>query len=173
MKMLLAANILEVFGFDWRSLLFYIGNFVLLAAVLIAVLYKPVKKMLESKRKSLDDAFAENDRLRAESENSKAEYDKIGEDMKVENARVAAEVAKAAEKRADELIGEAQEQARAIVDAAKKEAVTQKEQLRTEYRDSVNRLAVQVAQKVLEREVSEKDNAALIEQALSDWEDAD
>ena len=75
MKMLLAANILEVFGFDWRSLLFYIGNFVLLAAVLIAVLYKPVKKMLESKRKSLDDAFAENDRLRAESENSKAEYD--------------------------------------------------------------------------------------------------
>lgn len=59
------------------------------------------------------------------------------------------------------------------MDAAKKEAVTQKEQLRTEYRDSVNRLAVQVAQKVLEREVSEKDNAALIEQALSDWEDAD
>lgn len=173
MSTLLSANLLEVFGLDWRSLLFYIGNFILLAAVLIAVLYKPVKKMLEAKRKSLDDTYAENERLKAESEKTKAEYEKAVEDMKVENARVAAEVAKTAEKRAEELITDAQEQAHAIIDAAKKEAVTQKEQLRTEYRDSVNRLAVQVAQKVLEREVSEKDNSALIEQALSDWEDAD
>ena len=44
------------------------------------------------------------------------------------------------------------------------------EQLKAEYRDSVNKLAVQIAQKLLEREISEKDNAELIEQVLSDWE---
>lgn len=173
MKAFIVADILETFGLDWRSMLFYLGNFVLLVGVLIGVLYKPVKNMLKNKRKSLDDTFAENQKLKDESEKAKAEYEKLSEDMKLESARIAAEVAKSAEARAEAVIVDAQEQAKAIVDAAKKDAASQKEQLRTEYRESVNRLSVLIAQKVLEREVTEKDNSVLIEQALSDWEAAD
>lgn len=170
MKILLAANLLEVFGLDWRSLLFYIGNFIILATVVILVLYKPVKKMLKEKRDSLDAVYGENERLKAASEEYKAESEKARAEMQLENARIAAEAASAVEKRSEEIIADAKERARAIVDAAKKEAATQKEQLKNEYRDSVNKIAVQVAEKVLEREVSDKDNSALIEQALSDWE---
>ena len=93
--------------------------------------------------------------------------------MKTESDRVAAEVAQTAESRAEAIVAEAQEQAHAIVDAAKKDAQFQRDQLKNEYRDSVNTLAVQIAQKLLEREVSDKDNDALIEQVLSDWEDGE
>lgn len=167
---LLSTDILEMLGLDGWALLFYLGNFLILVTVLVLVLYKPVKKMLKNKRKSLDDICDENKRLKAESENAKAEYDKMVADMKIENAKVAAEVAESAEKKAQAVVAEAQEQARAITDAANKDAATQKEQLKTEYRDSVNRLAVQIAQKLLEREISEDDNSKLIEQVLSDWE---
>lgn len=167
----LSANILDVFGLDWVSLLVYLGNFILLLAVLIPLVYIPTKKMLKKKREHLDGIYGENEKLKAEHENIQAEYEKALSDMKLENARVAANVAASAQERADAIVKEAQEQAQAIVNAAKKESATQSEQLKNEYRDSVNTLAVQIAQKLLEREISDKDNAQLIEQVLSDWED--
>ncbi len=165
-----ASDILTKLGLDWKSILFYVVNFLILFGLLIALLYKPVKKMLENKRKSLDDIYAENEKLKAENDSRKAEYDKMVADMKLENARVAAKVAAAAQERADAVLSEAKQQADSIVAIAKREAATQTEQLKSEYRDSVNTLAVQIAQKLLEREISDKDNAVLIEQVLSDWE---
>ena len=91
--------------------------------------------------------------------------------MKSENARIAANAAIAAQERADAIVSEAQEQAQAIVASAKRDALYQKEQLKNEYRDSVNTLAVQITEKLLEREITDEDNSELIEQVLSDWED--
>lgn len=166
-------NILQVFGIDWRSMLFYLGNLILLILALVFLLYKPIKKMIKKKREEIDSTFAENEKLKSESETLHAEYDRKVAELKNESDRVAAEVAQTAESRAEAIVAEAQEQARAIVDAAKKDAQYQKEQLKNEYRDSVNRLAVQIAQKLLERELSDTDNDSLIEQVLSDWEDGE
>ncbi len=167
----ISANIFEVLGLDWKSMLFYVGNLLLLVGVLFAFLYKPVKRMLQKKRQSLKDTYDENEKLKGESEKLQADYAKMVEDMKLESARISAEVAKNAQDRADAIVAEAQEQAKAIVSAAKNDAMFQKEQLKNEYRDSVNSLAVQIAQKLLEREISDADNSALIEQVLSDWEE--
>ena len=168
---LLSSNIFENLGLDWKSMLFYIVNFVILFGILFALLYKPIKRMLIKKRQSLNETYEENEKLKAESDRLKAEYDKMVEDMKLESARVAAEVAKSAEAKAEAIIKDAQAQSKSIIDAAKTDALYQKEQLKNEYRDSVNKLAVQIAQKLLEREISDADNSALIEQVLSDWED--
>ena len=169
----ISADILEVFGLDWVSMLIYLGNFLSLLAVVIPLIYIPTKKMLKKKREDLDNVYSENEKLKAESETQKAEYEKMTEDMKLENARVAANAAQAAQERADAIVKDAQAQAQSILESAKKQAATQSEQLKTEYRNSVNTLAVEIAQKLLEREISEKDNTALIEEVLSDWEDGD
>lgn len=168
---LISADLLESLGLNGWSILFYAVNLIILIGGLTFLLYKPVKKMLKNKRESIENTLGENERLKSESEQMNADYKKMVEDLQLKNALVAKEVASAAKERADAIIAEAQEQARSIVNAAKKDAQSQKEQLKNEYLDSVNRLAVQIAQKLLEREFSEADNSALIEQVLSDWED--
>lgn len=173
MVALLSSDIFEILGLDWQSMLFYLVNFLLLLGAMIGLLYVPVKKMLKAKRKDLDDVYAQNEQLKADSDKLHTEYDKMVEDMKLENARVAAKVATDAQEKAETIISEAQTQAQSIVSSAKKEAANQMEQLKGEYRNSVNTLAVEVAQKLLEREISDDDNSVLIEQVLSDWEDAD
>lgn len=170
MSILLNADFLEIFGLDWVSMLVYLGNLVILIVVLTLVLFKPVKKMMKSKRESLDAVYEENKKLKAEHDELRAEYDKMVEDMKLENALAAAKLAEVAQERADEILKEARTQAEQIISAAKKETATQMEQLKAEYRDSVNKLALQIAQKLLEREISSTDNSQLIEQVLSDWE---
>lgn len=173
MQSFICADLLQVFGLDWVSMLFYLGNFLLLIGVLVAVLYKPVKKMLKKKREDLDSVYTENEKLKSECQTMKSEYDGKVEELKLESARAAAELASSAQEKADEVIKQAQAQADAIIDAAKKEAATEREHLKTEYRDSVNTLAVGIAEKLLEREIDSKDNSELIEQALSDWEGPD
>lgn len=170
MTALLCADILEIFGLDWVSMLVYLGNLVLLIGVLVPLIYIPTKKMLKKKRESLDGIYEENKKLKNESAELRSQYDKMVEDMKLENTRAAAELAEVAQRRADEILKEAKLQAEQIIAAAKKESATQTEQLKAEYRDSVNKLALQIAQKILEREISGKDNTQLIEQVLSDWE---
>ncbi len=87
MSVLLSANILEVFGLDWVSMLIYLGNLVLLIVVLVLVLYRPVRNMLRDKRKNLDDVYRENERLKEESASLRAQYDKMVDEMKLENAK--------------------------------------------------------------------------------------
>ncbi|MCH5157571.1 MAG: ATP synthase F0 subunit B [Clostridiales bacterium] len=164
-------NIFETLGLNGWNILFYAINLVVLVGGLTLLLYKPIKKMLKEKRESLDNTYKENERLKAESEKIKVEYDKKEAELKVESARISAEVASAAKERADAIISEAKEQAKSIVESAKTDALYQKEQLKNEYRDSVNKLSVEIAEKLLERELSSEDNGALIEQVLSDWEE--
>ena len=170
MNVLLSTNRFDALGLDWKSLLFYLGNFVILVTVLVLLLYKPIKKMLQNKRKALNDIAEDHARLKEESEKQKTEYDKQLEELKVKNAELSAEIVESAQKRAEAIVAEAQKRAQSIEDAAKRDALSQQEQLKNEYRDSVNRLAVVIAQKMLEREITDKDNAELIEQVLSDWE---
>ena len=170
MNVLLSTNIFDALGLDWKSLLFYLGNFVILITVLVLLLYKPIKKMLQNKRKALNDIAEDHARLKEESEKQKTEYDKQLEELKVKNAELSAEIVESAQKRAEAIVAEGQKRAQSIEDAAKRDALSQQEQLKNEYRDSVNRLAVVIAQKMLEREITDKDNAELIEQVLSDWE---
>ena len=40
-----ASDILTKLGLDWKSILFYVVNFIILLGALIALLYKPVKKI--------------------------------------------------------------------------------------------------------------------------------
>lgn len=173
MQNFIAANVFETLGLDWRAILFYILNLVILIAFLTLLLYKPIKKMLKSNREKISEVFDENDKLRAESEELKSKYDEMVSDAKVESVRVAAEVAQNAQEKSDEIIAEAQKQADDIINTAKKNAQIERERYKIEYKDSVGTLAVEIAQKLLEREVSEKDNSVLIEEVLSDWEGDD
>lgn len=171
MVLFLSDNIFETLGLGWQSILFYALNLLILIGGLVLLLYRPIKRMIKNKRETLNATFEENEKLKSESETVRAEYDKAVEELKTENARAAANAAIAAQERADAIVAEAQEQAQAIVASAKRDALYQKEQLKNEYRDSVNTLAVQITEKLLEREITDEDNSELIEQVLSDWED--
>ena len=43
--------------------------------------------------------------------------------------------------------------------------------MKNDYRETVGRLAVDIAEKVLEREIDKKDNAKIIDKCLDEWED--
>ncbi len=168
---LISASVFERLGISWTSMLFHLVNVVILIVALYFILYKPVKKIVRDHRQKLKDVFDENKKLGEEALEMQQKYEGMIEDVKREAMRVSAEAAEKAQQKSDEIIKHAQEQADNIIESAKKDVAASKLRLKNEFRDSVSKMAVDIAEKVLEREVSEKDNKDIIDACLKEWDE--
>lgn len=164
-------GIFEKLGLDPLSILFYAVNLVILVLALWLLLFKPMKRIVKKNRDKTDELYNENERLKQETSEAQARYDELEEKTKVEAARIAAEVAEHAEKKSREIVDEAKAQAELIVRAARDDAQTEREQLNASYKSALSEVSVEIAKKLLSRELSSKDNAKIIDEVLSDWED--
>lgn len=159
-------KIFENLGIDGFEILFHAINLIILIVAMYLLLFKPVKKIIASRRQKLDDIRKENERMREETESMKSGYEEIKQKA-LEESAVISERAVA---RGNEIVEEAQKEAAAILENAQKEAVAEKQRVQHELYDSVGHIAVEIAEKILEREVSEEDNKRIIDESLSEWD---
>ena len=158
-------EILEKLGLGGWEILFHAVNLAILIVALYFLLYKPVKKIIANHRNKLENIRKENARLREETETFKERCDGMKQ-----KALESAQISRRAAERGAEIIEEAQNKADAILENARKEALTERNRMQHELHDSVGHIAVEIAEKILEREVSEEDNRKLIDESLSEWE---
>ena len=90
--------------------------------------------------------------------------------MKQKALEESAQISRRAAQRGAEIVEEAQNKAAAILENARKEALTERNRMQHELHDSVGHIAIEIAEKILEREVNEKDNRKIIDESLSEWE---
>lgn len=167
----LCENVLESLGLGWWEILFHTVNLIILIVALRFLLYKPIKRMTDKHKEKLNEVFEENKRLEQEAVKMKDDYTKLMDDAKKEAVKISLEAAQNAQKKSEEVIEEANEQARNIIENAKRETLVEKERLKSDFKDAVGKLSVEIAEKVLEREINESDNEDIIDKCLKQWED--
>ena len=140
--------------------------FLVLLALLAKFAWKPLLQALESRqdsiRKSLDDA----DRAKKELERLQQESTQIIQAARIDAESIIARSRTDAEKVREELKQKAKEEAEAILRNAQQQIQLQTRQALQDIRHEVADMAVLIASKVLERNVSKEDNARLIDEAL-------
>lgn len=164
-------NVFENLGLGWWEILFHTVNLIILVVALWFLLYKPIKKMIARHKEKLDDVFEKNKKLEADAEKMKSEYAALMDDAKKEAVKISLEAAENAKRKSDETIENANIQAKNIIEEAKRETRVEKERLKSDFKDAVGKLSVDIAEKVLEREISEEDNREIIDKCLKEWED--
>lgn len=159
-------KILQQLGLGGWEILFHLINLALLIVALYFLLYKPVKKIIAGHRKKLDDLYQENKRMQEDKEALKAEV----EEMKQQAVEESAQISERALQRSQEIVEDAQKKADAIIENAQKEAIVERQRMQYELHDTVGHIAVEIAEKILEREVNEQDSRRIIDESLSEWE---
>ncbi|HAZ16438.1 MAG: ATP synthase F0 subunit B [Candidatus Jacksonbacteria bacterium RIFCSPLOWO2_02_FULL_43_9] len=160
-------ELLRSFGIEGKVLLWQIINFGLLFAVLWYFLYKPVKKIM-----------AEREGKISESLNKAAELEKksqaLEKDVKARMAQQRKELedmhAKSLEQQdkiRKELKARAEEEAHKIVEEARSIIAQEKQNMFVALESEVKQLAALLAEKILEKEVDEKVQKKLMEEALA------
>ena len=152
--------------FNPLSILLHTVNALILFVALYFLLYKPVKKFLDKRNAGIAQTLSDADKSLSD---AKAEYDLAHEknnSAQTEANALLKDSAKQAKGRAEVIIADANEQATLIIDAAKKEAETIFESAREAMADEAAALSVEIASKILSREISLDEHRQMIDEFL-------
>lgn len=130
-------------------------------------LFKPINEMLE-KRKALADAeIREAEKAKNEAQAIKSEYEQNMQDAKNKANEILATAQKTATMQSEEILKEASQQAAAMKAKAENDIAQEKRKAVNEIKDEIGGMAVEIAGKVIEREICEEDHAKLIDEFIA------
>ena len=96
----------------------------------------------------------------------KAEYEQNMADAKAKANEILANAQKTAAARSEELVGEAQAQAAQIRQQAEADIQQEKKKAVNDLKNEIGGIAMEIASKVVEREINEKDHQDLIDEFI-------
>ena len=105
-------------------------------------------------------------KLRTEAEAMKAEYEQNLQNARTEANQIVAAAQKTAAARSEELLGEARAQAAALKQKAEADIAQERKKAVNEVKDEIGGMAMEIASKVVEREIKEADHQDLIDEFI-------
>lgn len=147
-----------------------IVTFLTLVGLLARFAWRPLLAALEERqagiRKSLDDA----DRARRELEEVQTKANAVMGKARTEADSILSEARADGAKIREELRERAQQQAQAIVESAERQIQVERDRALSQIRQEAVDLSLMIASKLLRRNLTREDNAALIDEALKQVE---
>ena len=151
---------------DGWTFLAQICNLMIQLVIFKKLLLNPVKKVIAERKAKADSQIAEAQKLRTEAEAMKAEYEQNLQNARNEANQIVASAQKTAAARSEELLGEARAQAAALKQKAEADIAQERKKAVNEVKDEIGGMAMEIASKVVEREISEADHKDLIDEFI-------
>ena len=151
---------------DGWTFLAQICNLMIQLVIFKKLLLNPVKKVIAERKAKADSQIADAEKLRTEAEAMKAEYEQNLQNARTEANQIVAAAQKTAAARSAELLGEARAQAAALKQKAEADIAQERKKAVNEVKDEIGGMAMEIASKVVEREIKEADHQDLIDEFI-------
>lgn len=161
----------EFIGVDFWTALFVLLNTIAIFLVAKKYLFVPVKNMIDSRQKEIDDMYAE---AAAAEENAKALESAYKEKLALANEtgeRIVKEAVARGQHREEEILRQANAEASAMLDKAAADIALEKKKAINDAKDEISGLAVAIAEKVVGRELQFSDQDKLVEDFIKELGD--
>lgn len=129
-------------------------------------LFKPINEILEKRRAATDQQIREARQAKEEADNLKGQYESDIAKARDEAARIVQSAQKEAQNRADEVMQEAQAKAAGMKAQAEADIAQERKKAINEVKDEIGGLVMDIAGKVVEKEIDEADHKRLIEEFI-------
>ena len=151
---------------DGWTFLAQICNLMIQLVIFKKLLLNPVKKVIAERKAKADSQIADAAKLRTEAAAMKAEYEQNLQNARAEANQIVAAAQKTAAARSEELLGEARAQAAALKQKAEADIAQERKKAVNEVKDEIGGMAMEIASKVVEREIKEADHQDLIDEFI-------
>lgn len=158
----------DIISVNVWAILISLANLVILFFILKRFLFKPVKKMLDARQRSIDEDYRQADEAKNEARKKQAEINEKLADLNKSANEIIKKAEENASARGKVIIEEANEKAEQIVIQAKNEAELEKKAAYDNIKKNVTDVSVALTEKMLEREVSLDDHRALIDSFINE-----
>ena len=133
---------------DGWTFLAQVCNLMIQLVIFKKLLLNPVKKVIAERKAKADSQIADAEKLRTEAN------------------QIVAAAQKTAAARSEELLGEARAQAAALKQKAEADIAQERKKAVNEVKDAIGGMAMEIASKVVEREIKEADHQDLIDEFI-------
>ena len=157
---------LDIISVNIWQILISLINLLILFMILKKFLFKPVQNMLAQRQAQVDQVYADADQRLDSATQMKTEYEHRLSTARDEADRLVKNATATAQQRGDQLLSEAQQQAARLKQKAQEEIEKQKQQMLTDVRQDISGLAVDIASKVIEREIKQGDYDAFVDEFI-------
>ena len=151
---------------DGWTFLAQICNLMIQLVIFKKFLLKPIKQVIADRKAKADSEIADAQKLRTEAEAMKAEYEQNLQNARTEANQIVTAAQKTATARSEEIVGEARAQAAALKQKAEADIAQERKKAVNEVKDEIGGIAMEIASKVVEREISERDHKDLIDEFI-------
>ena len=153
-------------GVNFWTMIFAWCNLLILYLFLRKLLFKPVKNMIDSRQKEIDDMYSDAEESRTSAASLKSEYEEKLEHANEESEEILKRAVRRAQLREEEILAEANEKARRTLERASEQVELEKKRIINEVKDEVSDMAISIAAAVIERDVKEDEHRALIDEFI-------
>lgn len=153
-------------GVNFWTMIFAWCNLLVLYWFLRKLLFKPVKNMIDSRQKEIDDMYSDAEKLRADTEVMKADYEEKLSHAKEESEEILKNAVRRAQLREEEILREANDKASRVMKRAEEQVEMEKKRAINEVKNEVSDMAIGIASAVIERDIDRKEHEALIDEFI-------
>ncbi len=159
---------LDVISVNIWAILASLANLLILTLIIKKFLYKPVKKIMDTRRAAIDSDYTQAQTAREEAEKTRQEYEEAMASARMTGDQIIADANRTAEYRSNEIVAEARERASEIRRQAEADAVLERKRAEDEMKHEIANVSAQLTGKLLQREINEEDHRTLIDSFLND-----
>lgn len=159
-------------GVDFWTALFILLNTLTIYFVAKKYLIGPVMKIVSDRQKEIDTMYQDADAAKTEAQAMKAEYAQKLAEAQATSDRLVREAVARGQAKEDEILSNARRESDLMKDKAYQDIELERKKARDELKGEISDLAVDIAAKVVEREITPADHSALIDEFISGMGDA-
>ena len=153
-------------GVNFWTMIFAWCNLLVLYLFLRKILFKPVKNMIDSRQKEIDDMYAEAEKNRGDAAVMKADYEEKLNRANEESEEILKKAVRRAQLREEEILHDANDKAARVIKRAEEQIELEKKRMVNEIKNEVSEMAIDIAGAVIERDVSREEHEALIDEFI-------
>ena len=155
-------------GVDFWTALFTLLNFLAVFFVGKHFLWGPVTKMVQDRQKEIDDMYSEADTARASAKAMEEEYQGKLSDARATSEQIVRDAVSRGQAREEEIIRQANADASAMMDKAVADIALEKKKAINDAKDEIAGIAMEIAGKVVGRQLSDADQTKLVDQFIDE-----
>ena len=155
-------------GVNVWTMIFAWCNLLILYVLLKKYLFKPIKSMIDSRQKEVDDMYSNAESAEAAANEMKNEYQEKLEKANAESEEILRTAVRRAQLKEEEILKDAGIEASRIRERASEEIELEKKRMLGEIKDEVSGMAIDIAAAVIGRDVSEEEHEEFIDSFIDE-----
>ena len=160
----------QLVSFDKWTFIAQILNLFIQIWLFKRFLFEPVKKIVAKRQAEVNQIYDGAEQAKHDAEDAKKSYEDQLKNAKADADALSERTMASARLRSDELISNAQQEAAKIKEKASKDIEQDRKKVMEQARDEISDMAVEIAEKLVKKELQSEGQSALIDQFINEFE---